>query len=223
MTTHTAKSTKKMMKEDELMVFLTKAETWFEKNWRIVAYIAGAAVVVTIIIVFMKMSRASANRDAGFELAEARSFLNRAEYGTATEKLTALIKRRKGTEVADEAQLTLARVKLVEGKSDEAEKQFRDFLKENGKGLKGIAAANGIAIALENQGKQKEAYEMFRKVYTMDPKGASAPQALLDAARISLLMNDHEKAKESALALIREFPQSTLRTQADEILQRTGR
>jgi len=76
---------------------------------------------------------------------------------------------------------------------------------------------------LESKGKLAEAYAQYRKVYEMDKTGIAAPQALLDAARVALDLNDYANAKDNALTLVQQFPLSTVRSQADDILNRTGR
>ncbi len=224
MATVHSKSTKKLVKEDELMIFLSKAEEWFEQYWRIVAYSAAGIIVVVIVFWVMAVSRANANRDAGYDLADARKYLATGDYAQATDKLKALIAHRKGTDIAEEAELTLGRVKLIEGKNDEASQYFQQFLKEHPHdGVRSIGAANGIAVTLESKGKLAEAYAQYRKVYEMDKTGIAAPQALLDAARVALDLNDYANAKDNALTLVQQFPLSTVRSQADDILNRTGR
>ncbi len=223
MTTGQTKSAKKLVKEDEFALFMAKAQDWFETNWRYVAYGAAGVVAIAIVIWAISISRANANRDAGYELAEARSYLGKGEYSTATDKMKSLIQRRKGTDVAEEAMLTLGRIKLVEAKYADAEKSFRDFLKMRSSGVRAIGATNGIAVCLEAQGKLAEAYDHFLKVYEMDKTGITAAQALYDAARVAMNMNDREKAKLNALKVMHDFPTSTLKQQCDDILLRTGR
>ena len=224
MTTVHPKTTKKLMKEDELQLFLAKAEEWFEKNWRILVYAAIGIVVIGIVIWAMAVSKANANKDAGYDLADARLSLNKGEMSQATDKLKTIMTKRKGTSAAQEAALMLGRVSLFENKYDDAEKQFTDFLKKfPNEGVLSIGATNGLAVCYESRGKLKEAYDQYRKVYEMDKAGITAPQALYDAARVAIVMRDAEKAKLNALTLTRDFPTSTLRSQADELLSRTGR
>src|SRR5512140_1880203 len=105
----------------------------------------------------MAVSRANANRDAGYDLAEARKYLNTGDFAQATDKLKALIQHRKGTDIAEEAELTLGRVKLIEGKYEEAGQYFQQFLKNHPHdGVRSIGAANGMAITMESRGKLAE-------------------------------------------------------------------
>jgi TolA-binding protein len=220
---HHQKSTKQLVKEDEFAIFLAKAEDWAENNWKTLAYAAAGVVAIGLIIWMMALSRANAERDAGYELAEARSFLNKGDYSQTADKLNALIKRHSGTQTAEEAQMTLARVRFIEGKYGESEKLFREILKDHKKGFRGAAAATGIAVCLEAKGDLTGAYEYFRKVYEMDKDAVNAPQALFDAARVSMQQNDVAKVRENALELVHRYPQSPLRTQAEELLGRVGR
>lgn len=224
MKTIKVRTAKQKIKEDELANFLSNAEEWINKYWRFGTYVLAGIAVIVIVFLFVSASKRNAEKDAGYELANTKQFLNRAEYDNAIQGLSKIMKNYRGTFVAKEAELLLGRVYVIEGKPDSAEIIFRNYLKNNSeKDLLGIAATNGLATSLESKKLFKESYELYMNVYHLSPTGVMAPQALLDAARVALFDNQSDKAKSAALQLVQSFPSSTLKAQAEEILQRTGK
>ncbi|MCX7835218.1 MAG: tetratricopeptide repeat protein [bacterium] len=217
-------TSKKKIKEDELAAFLANAEEWVKQYWRYGVYVVSGIIAIVLIILFISYSKKSAEYDAGYELSKIKQLLNASNYEQSIEELNKFIKKFRGTNTAKEAQLYLGKVYLIQGLPDSAATIFQNFIQHNSKkSLLTIAATNGLATAKESKKMFDEAYNLYMQVYQMSPLGVMAPQALYDAARVALLANHPEKAKNAALKLVYQFPNSSLKAQAEEILQRTGK
>lgn len=217
-------ASKKKMKEDELAHFLANAEEWAKKYWKHFTYVLGSIVVLVIIILLVSQSKKNAEFDARYELAKVKQLINASDFEKSIDELYKIIKNYRGTTTAKEAQLYLGKLYLLQNNADSAIFVFQRFIdRSSPKDLLTIAAMNGLATAKETKKMFDEAYNLYMKVYQLSPMGVMAPQALYDAARVALLADQPEKAKEAALKLIYQFPNASIKAQAEEILQRTGR
>ena len=177
--------------------------------------IGGGAVVLLALIAWGVT--VSGKRKAEYSaraLDEARAVAESGNLPLASSSLQKVIQSYAGTPAAEEAVITLNQVRLVNGQSELAAVNLREYL--NGKhDPQYVAAANGLlGTALENAKRPLEAAAAYRAAAAASPVDYLKADYLLDAARAD---RDGGKAAEAEAAyreVIAKYPKTSGVTEA---------
>ena len=177
--------------------------------------IGGGAVVLLALIAWGVT--VSGKRKAEYSaraLDEARAVAESGNLPLASSSLQKVIQSYAGTPAAEEAVITLNQVRLVNGQSELAAVNLREYL--NGKhDPQSVAAANGLlGTALENAKRPLEAAAAYRAAAAASPVDYLKADYLLDAARAD---RDGGKAAEAEAAyreVIAKYPKTSGVTEA---------
>jgi tetratricopeptide (TPR) repeat protein len=140
----------------------------------------------------------------------------------AKEKFVALAVEHRGTGASALAWLSAGHAALKLGEYDEAVRAYDSFLfaAKDDDPLR-FAGLSGLGAAREGRGDDNGAIDAYEKLVLLSDKVAE-DDALLQLGRLYKKTGDVETARKRLERLKSDFPQSALRTRADEILGSLG-
>jgi TolA-binding protein len=209
---------KKELKQDKLVEWTYKFENYYNHNRNLVIGVAVAIVVVVVGGLLISRSLESAKVEQSYELSMAKSAYGSGNIDQAKQSFEAVVSKFSGT-AAGEANYFLGRIAFDQGDFAGAGTRFETYLKDYSVDRYMDASAwAGLAAVREAQGSSAEAaqtYERIAKDYMDLPY---APQALADAGRLYLKLNQKDKAIAALKTLREKYPDSALAVQAKKDL-----
>lgn len=208
------KLTKKELKQDKLVEFTFKAETFYHRNktWVIGAF--SALVVVVLAFVFYGSSQKSAQLEQSYQLTMAKMEYGSGKLEEAKQGFQA-VKAQFSGRTAGEAQYFLGRIAFEQGDYPAAENDFSAYLKDYSvDNALDAAALSGLAAAQEAQGKLDQAIETYAKVADKYSSLAFAPQALQNVARLAQKLDQPDKTQKALQRIVDNYPESMAVQQA---------
>jgi len=204
--------TKRQIKEDPLLTWTVRIETYLEENLKRIAIIVGAvALAVALVFVWRGMHR-SAEAEAAAKLTEAQFQLWSGNATQAVASAQQVIDQHGGTKSGRQAHLVRGDALLANGDPQGAMAEYRSYL-DHVRGDRDLSrvARRGLAVAAENAKQYAEAAtayeELAREEERLLPERKKAPasetvkvggaiiQDLLAAARCQAGAGDTAKAK----------------------------
>ncbi len=214
------KLTKKELREDKLVSFASKMERVYQENQ---SKVLGIVVVVVILIaggIFLQQMSSESRMIESYDLTIAKMAYGQEQYDPARTGLEKVISQYSG-EVAAEAKYYLARIEYEEGKYAEAEASFREYQQSfAGDDYTNCAAISGLAASLEAQQKLEEAAATYEEAATRYPNISYAPEALVQAARLYVSINQEDNEARVLSLLVDKYPDSFSATKAKQDLER---
>lgn len=215
-----SKLSKKELKQDRLVALTAQIEHFYHTHRNLVVGITGAVVIAILAVVFIQKSMQSARLEESFGLMLPKMSYGSGNYQEAKTGFESVLTKYSG-DVAGEAQYFLGRIAFEQGDYPAAEVAFQLYLdKYSVDKYMDCAALAGLAAAKEAQGGLEEAAQSFEDIANKFADLPYAPQALYEAQRIYLKLNQEDKAAEVLKTLIKRYPDSALRTQARRDLDR---
>jgi predicted negative regulator of RcsB-dependent stress response len=185
----------------------------------------GLGVLVAVLLgyfAFQAMSKGG-EEAAGMELLQARNDFDQNLLDPAATRLQSLIQRHGSTPSGVRARLLMGDVELKRGNAAQAEAQFRSFLsKSSSSDYVWTNGQRGLAVALENQSKFKEAAKAYEDLLKGPLGDEERGRALLDAARAHSLGGDTAAARAAYDRITKEFGTTRAASQARIYLAETG-
>jgi TolA-binding protein len=213
------KLTKKELKQDKLVEFTFKAETFYHNNKNLVIGSAVALAVVILAVVVWNSSRKSSILEESYQLTMAKMNYGSGKLDEAKQGFQ-LITSQMGGKPAGEAKYFLGRIAFEQGDFSSAENEFSDYLKEYSvDNAMDASALAGLAATYEAQGRLDQAMDNYEKIAEKYPKLAFAPQALQDVARLAQKLNQPEQAKKALQRILDDYPESMSAQQARKDLE----
>ncbi len=208
------KITKQDLKEDKLVTFLAKSESWYYEKKKIVNYSIGAVIVLAILIVVYINNRNADAQKAANELAKIAPYYETEQYEIAIkgvpEKnimgLKQIADDYSSSKSGEFAKVYLANAYYATGKVDEALKYYEDF--GGSWDVMKSAALAGEAACYESKKEPAKAAELYEKAGTKYAEVPLAPDYLTDAARLYVQTGDKERAKNLYKKIKTDFPTS---------------
>lgn len=214
------KLSKKELREDKLVSFASKMERFYHENQN---RVLGIIVVIVILIaggIFLQRMSNESRMIESYDLTLAKTAFGQQKYDQARVSLEKVISEY-GGEVAAEAKYYLARTDFEQGNFTAAEAAFRDYRKSfSGDDYTDCAVIAGLAASLEAQQKFEEAAATYEEAAQRYPKLAYSPEALVEASRIYLLINQTDNAKRVLTEIVARFPDSASATKAKQDLDK---
>lgn len=210
------KVTKHMMKEDRLVTTTFKLTKYVQKHSR-EFMIAGAGVVVVILVVlFVISSNRGRNQKAAELLGKARVELESGEVQAATTDLQTIWRSYKGTKAAPEALYLLGNSYYYGKDYDQAMRYFQEFINSYSKAdpLLLSGAYSGIADCHSQKKEYAQAADSYLQAASKIKDDLVIPNLLLSAAQSYAYANQVDKAKQLYDRIIREYPNSKVVAQA---------
>lgn len=210
------KVTKHMMKEDKLVTTTFKFTEYVQKHSR-EFLIAGAGLVVVILIVlFVISSNKSRNQKAAELLGKARVELESGEFQIATTDLQTIWRSYKGTNAAQEALYLLGNTYYYGKDYDQTLRYFQEFVSKYPKAdpLLLSGAYSGIGDCHMQKREYSQAAEFYLQAAGKISDDFVITNLLLSAAQAYSYANQPDKAKELYERIITKYPNSKAVTQA---------
>ena len=204
--------TKRQIKEDPLLTWTVRIETYLEENLKRIAIVVGAVAIAVALIFVWRGVRRGAESEASAQLAEAQFQLWSGNPTQAVEGAKQVIDQHGGTRSGRQAHLVLGDALLATGDPQGAMAEYKSFL-DHARGHRDMSrvARRGLAVAAENAKQYAEAAaayeELAREEERLIPERKTAPpmsgavkpevavlQDLLAAARCLTQAGDAAKA-----------------------------
>lgn len=201
MLTKKKKISKKEIKEDKLVTFVYKAQSFYEEYQKTII-IAGIAIVAVAAIAYWYLNqKASANEQAGIELARVMKSFDQGAYLEAIEGkqgsnimgLKKIVEDYGDTENGETAKIYLADAYSYLGNYEEAFKYYKDY--DGSIDLFKATALAGQAGYYAYKKDYKKAAELYLQAANVTELNAQNPDYLLDAAINFINAGDKEQAK----------------------------
>ncbi|MCG6914394.1 tetratricopeptide repeat protein [bacterium BMS3Abin03] len=201
MITRKKKLSKKEIKEDKLVSFLYKIESFYEENKRrIFTYGIIFLVVVGAVYIYMNQIREE-NEKAGLELSRVMNLFDSGSYleaiegrqGTNIIGLKRIVEEYGSTENGETAKIYLANAYSYLGNYDEAIKYYEDYSGDIDV-LKASAKA-GIAGYYATKQDYKKAADLYKEASSVTDINPQNPDYMLDAAVNYIEAGDKEESK----------------------------
>ena len=187
---------------------------WVRKHQRLLI-IGLIAVVVLSSGVWLTVLTERRKEAAGQQaLNVARAAFDAYNLPAAAAAFQEITQRFGGTRAANEAILSLNQVRLINGQNELAIVALRDYIAGGPGDVYGVPAAALLGAALQNVNRPAEAAEVF--VLAAEGTGVEYLKAeyLLSAGQAFLLAGMQDRAAESFLTIVEDYPESPSRTEA---------
>jgi tetratricopeptide (TPR) repeat protein len=200
MSTHLVKHqkiTKRQIKEDPLVTAAFRATEVWEQFGRRILMIAGALVLVGLLVFFVARTRAQAEQRAMGDLFRAQVALNQGDPASASPMLRELVDNSPGTKAAREAMRLLGDATMAQRNPAEAATWYQKFVDKVGgdKDAK-LAGYLGLGAALEDAGRFPQAADAYAKAAEAAGTDNERGRAMLRQARSLARAGQSRKAIE---------------------------
>lgn len=183
-------------------------------NQRLLAFVGGAVVLIAL-VAWVITSSARRKEDFGNRaLLSARVAAEQGNLPLAATEFQKVIDTYRGTDAAQAAVIGLNQVRMVNGQSDLAAANLREFLAGNPEPGYAAPAHGMLAAAFENAGRPADAaasYQRASEVATVDYLKA---EYLVDAGRAWLAAGRRTEAEQAYRAVITRFAETAALTEA---------
>ncbi len=224
MLTKHKKLSKKEIKEDKLVEFYYKAQSFYEENKNRVFLYGGVVVVVIIAIYLFLNYRATQNDEAGTYLGNVMEVYDTGDYLTAIEGkqgtnlmgLKKIVQDYGSTQNGETAKIYLANAYSALGKLDEALKYYKDY---NGDiDIFQAASLAGQAGILAYQKKYKEAAELYLKASHVSKTNILNPDYMYEAGINFFEAGEKDQAKDLFTTIKNDYRTNPVSVKVDKYL-----
>ena len=221
MLTKRKKLTKKEIKEDKLVEFYYKTQSYIEENKNKVLMYVGAFAIVVVAVIFFLNYRSSRNEEAGkllsrvMDLYEQGSYLEAIEgkQGTNLGGLKKIVEDFGSTENGETAKIYLANSYAFLGQYEKALEYYEDYGGSND--IYKAAALAGQAGYYASKGEYEKAADLFKKAANVSKINPSRPDYLLRAGINYMKAGQKDEAKALFQIIRDDYKTSTAFAQVD--------
>lgn len=193
----------------------SSAAGWFDVPTNRYIALGAAAVLVAIVAWFLVLAGRRKEEFANRALEQARAMAESGNLPLAASEMQKVITTYGGTRSGQEAVIMLNQVRLVNGQHELAAVSLQDFLKA-GPSAEFRGPAQGLlGRALENASRPADAAQAYATGADVAEVDYLRTELLLDAARAYVLAGDRDKAMASYRRIIKDFPDTPSRTEAE--------
>jgi outer membrane protein assembly factor BamD (BamD/ComL family) len=177
--------------------------------------LGGAVVAIALVTWLVLMSGRRKEAFAGRALTEATSIAESGNLPLAASELQKITTTYGGTRAAQEAVIRLNQVRLVNGQSELAAVGLQDFIKSGPAPQFRTTAYALLGRALENSKRPVDAAAAYLSASEAADVDYLKAEHLMDAARAYVNAGDKPKATETYRRLLKDYPTSSSRTEAE--------
>ncbi len=224
-----ARITRKQLKGDEFVSTIDTFIHWMTINWRPVAAVLGAVVVVTMIWWAATLWTGSRADRASYLLQQAMASYDEAvgkgadgDTKPAQAKLEEVVDRFGRTDQGDMARLYLARIELGRGEVDAARDTLVRLSQKHGDDLIGRLATFDLIGLRVASGQGAEVASELEAMIQGRTKGLPRDAALYELGILYLKEHKPDQAREMLNKLAQEFPESPYSQPAQQRLKELG-
>jgi outer membrane protein assembly factor BamD (BamD/ComL family) len=180
------------------------------------ALLIAVGVIAAIALGAWMVTSSSSRKEefAARSLMQARSAALNGNLPMASSELQKLIDTYRGTDAAREAVISLNQIRMINGQSELAAVNLREFLGTNPPARFAAPAEGLLAAALENAGKHAEAADAFRRAAAAATVGYLKAEYLVDAGRAYRNAGKTAEAQAAYREVIEKYDATTSVTEA---------
>lgn len=221
MLTKRKKLTKKEIKEDKLVEFYYKTQSYIEENKNKVLMYVGAFAIVVVAVIFFLNYRSSRNEEAGKLLSKVMDLYEQGAYleaiegkqGTNLVGLKKIVGDYGSTENGETAKIYLANAYAFLGQYDKAFELYENYAGSND--IYKAAALAGQAGYYASKGDYEKAANLFKKAANVSEINPSRPDYLLRAGINFMKAGQKDEAKALFQIIKDDYKTSTAFAQVD--------
>ncbi len=185
-----------------------KLVAWLQANQKPLAIGAGAVAVIVLATWFMTTAAARKENFARTQLEQAWNAEDAGNAPLAAGELQRVIQSYGGTDAALEARLSLNQNRLMNGQSQLAADDLRQFLTSNPPARFAAQGHLLLAGALENLGQAAEAAQSYEAAASSAEFDFQKAEALLSAARAYRQAGNADKARAALQTILDKYPET---------------
>ncbi|HWA41471.1 MAG TPA: tetratricopeptide repeat protein, partial [Gemmatimonadales bacterium] len=195
--------------------FSSDPMAWFRARQRQVLIVGGAVLLVAAIGGLLWWTQANKEAAAASALEQARAAADGPNgLAQSAGMLQRIIDQYSGTDASQEAVLTLAQVRMINGQHQLAAVALQEFV-DKGPRAKYVAPARGLlGGALEGIGRYADAAENYMAASKGADLDVLKAQYLVNAARAYDLAGNREKALEALRTVVKDYAKTQMATEA---------
>ena len=188
---------------------------WFQARQRQVLLVGGSVLAVGLLGGLLWWTQARKEAAASDALEQARNAIDGSmPLGQSAGALQRIIESFGGTDAAEEAVITLAQVRMVNGQNQLAATALEEYVR-SGPRAKYVAPAHGLlAGAQEGLGKWADAAQNYLAASQAADLDVLKAQYLVNAARCFQLAGEREKALEQLRVIAKEYSETPASAEA---------
>lgn len=211
---------KRQIKEDPLVTKYYQVRQFFRDHQKEVNVVLGIAVVVIVIGILMIRSKKNAEIEANAKLGIAESYYHANDDNNSLSDLESISETYPGTFSAGIAVYFLANSYYEKNDYTNAKKYFEIYLDDYSNSDVFISSSlAGVAACLEEEDEFNKAAEFYYNAVKKFPHLYTSPYLLMNAIRCFRMANEIQKSKELCNYLIKKYPNSEAKTDADYLLK----
>jgi TolA-binding protein len=211
--------TKQELKQDRLVKLAYQTEHFYlqHQKWVIGAAIGVLAIVLGVVIV--RKTIESNKLEAAYTLTMAKMNYGSSRLDEAKASFQRIVTNQGGATAA-EAKYFLARIAFDQGNYTQASDEFKAYLKDfSGDDELDCAAMSGLASTYEALNNPEEAAKTFLQVAEKFPNNPYAAEALWEASRIYIKLNQTDNAQKALLKIRDNYSTSSVMGQVRRSLE----
>ena len=195
--------------------FSTDPMAWFRARQRQVLIVGGVILGVGVIGGFLWRLQVNKETFAANALEQARNMADSPNgLGQSASMLQRIIDTYGGTDAAQEAVLTLAQVRMINGQNQLAAAALQDFIKKGPRAKYAAPAYGLLGAALEETGHAAEAAADYMAASKAADVGPLKAQYLVNAARAYLNAGEQPKALDALRTVVKDYDKTPSATEA---------
>lgn len=192
---------RKTLKQDELLNLVTRVSDFAEANRNLFFGVLGGILLIVVAGVLWQRSQSRRAIESQDVYSQVVAAFAGGQFEAALGLAANLQTQYPSSEGGILSLYTTGACQLQLGKFPEAEKSFRDYLSQSSKApFYATAAKQGLAAAIESQGRHAEAAGLYKEAATSFEEPV-ASQLLMDAARSYIAAGETAPAKEILASL----------------------
>lgn len=224
MLTKKKKLSRKKIKEDKLVSFMVKAESFYEDYRSKILLYGGILVAAIVLVYFYVEGQRTLNDEAALELSRVMTIFDSGSYleaiegrqGTNIIGLKQIVEKYGGTENGESAKIYLANCYSYLGNYEEAFKWYEDY---NGNiPMYQASALAGMAGYYSIKNDHIKAADLYNKAANVSELDAQNPDYLLNAAVNYINADEKDEAKVLLEKIKDEYTNSEAKKQVDKYL-----
>jgi tetratricopeptide (TPR) repeat protein len=181
---------------------------------RLLAILAGLVAVIALVAWMVTSSSRRKEEFGNRALLSARSAAEQGNLPLAATEFQKVIDTYRGSDAAQAAVIGLNQVRMVNGQSDLAAANLREFLASNPDPRFAAPAHGMLAAALENAGRPADAAASYQRASDVATVDYLKAEYLVDAGRALLAAGRRAEAEQAYRTVVTRFPETAALTEA---------
>ncbi len=200
---------KAKIKEDRLVTYTAKAQTYYDQNRRTIFLGILGAVVILAIVVGVVLTKSSAEKQSAYESLLVRDAFSRGDLDKALIHINIIMEDYPGTRSAAIAMMIKGRVHEQRGELNEAVETFKKLTdKYADQDYLAFGAYYSLGSILYSWAEYSEAGRYYATGASRYPNNFNAPYSLLEAGRCFKKSGKYKQANQAFRQVLSEYPKS---------------